>query len=870
MENLLLQTKLNIPVMRGNVVPRQRLIEQLNEELFGQIGFARRLTLISAPAGYGKTTAATEWLAGLEPKILWITLDEEDNDPVRFMSYLVAAFQQADASLGIRSLEMLQSPQPPQIEAFVTLLINDLSGKSQPLILVLDDYHFIQNPMIHKLVSYLLEHQPAHLHQVILTREDPLLPVARLLSRGQARELRQDDLRFTAPETADFLKHIVGLQLSREDVDVLQRRTEGWVAGLQLAAVSIQGHRDAHDFVTYFAGSNRYILDYLFEEVFTQQPVEVQEFLMRTSILNQLTGDLCDHIVERGESRSMLESLERSNLFILPLDPAREWYRYHRLFRDLLRLRLRIHQEGDETQLHMRACDWYQAHGFQSDAVHHALAAAEWKRAGELVLELNDSMMKSGEIVTLLGWFNQIPDSFMEGNPDLAIEYIWTLILTNQNELARTWLEQVENATHDDPQFLASITSAWAYLARVEGDVPRTIEYSQRALELVPDENKSHRSILAVNLGIAYWHSGRMEEALQALGEAQNTAQDSENYYALLAALIFLGRVEAVRGNLRKAAEMFQLAINKGISAPLTGLAHLDLGVVQYEWDDLGSCRDSILKGQEIIETSRNIEFQVAVYLLMVRLERALGNTESVRETLIKLQELEKLPDVSPPTCTRSKASRAEIAILNRDLPAAQELGEQIEKDVDAHPYYRFFGLLRERILIAEGEKEEASLSLIQKADQANQAGWVYGWVAVQILRALAAESQESGLLLIREVLERSKKEGFIRVYADQGQAIKPLLIEAAQRGVYPEYIGRILAAMRVKPETPTGIVEQLSEREIEVLRLVSAGLTNREIAEQLYLSPGTIKTHVHNICGKLGVANRTQAVMRARDLKLI
>jgi LuxR family maltose regulon positive regulatory protein len=315
MQDIVLKTKLNMPVSRGNVVVRPRLINQLNNDLWAADGFTRRLTLISAPAGYGKTTAAMEWLGDLETEILWLSLDEEDNDPARFMTYLVAAFQQVDAKIGLKTLELLQSPQPPQPETLITLLINDLSGKTEPLILTLDDYHFIQNPLIHELVAFLLEHQPAQIHQVILTREDPLLPVSRLLSRGQASEIRQDDLRFTPGETADFLNRTMGIKLTHDDIDSLQRRTEGWVAGLQFAALSMQGQDDLHTLVQNFAGSNRYIIDYLFEEVFNRQSAEVQEFLVKTSILNQLSAELCDAVAGRSDSQDLLESLERSNLF---------------------------------------------------------------------------------------------------------------------------------------------------------------------------------------------------------------------------------------------------------------------------------------------------------------------------------------------------------------------------------------------------------------------------------------------------------------------------------------------------------------------------------------------------------------------------
>ncbi|MFC1921685.1 LuxR C-terminal-related transcriptional regulator [Chloroflexota bacterium] len=862
-----------MPVSRGNVVLRQRLVNQLNAGLWAADGFARRMTLISAPAGYGKTTAAIEWLAGLGPDILWLSLDEEDNDPVRFMSYLVAAFQQADADLGARSLEMLQSPQPPQIEAFITLLINDLSANPSPLVLALDDYHFIQNPMIHKLVSFLLEHQPDHLHQVILTREDPLLPVSRLLSRGQARELRQDDLRFTAAETADFLKRTMGLKLVGEDIKALQRRTEGWVAGLQLAALSMQGHADVHNFIKYFAGSNRYILDYLFEEVFAQQTTEVQEFLMRTSVLNQLTIDLCDYIVGRDDSRRLLESLERANLFILPLDPAREWYRYHRLFRDLLRHRLHINQEGEEAQLHMRACDWYEKHGLQSDAVQHALAAADWERASELALGLSESMMKEGEIVTLVGWFRQFPDDVMHADPNLCLDYIWTLILSGQNELAESLLAHVEENTKDQPQYHGSLTSAQAYLARTSGDIPGTIELSERALKLIPEEDKSTRGILAVNLGIAYWHTGQMKKAEQALGEAQLAARETGNSYALLAALIFLGRVQAVRGNLHQAARIFQQAIKNGKRAPIVGLAHLDLAALHYEWNDLQSCREHVLQGQMINQMSGNVEFLMAGYMFLTRLESAHGNTKAVKEALDKIQELDQSSELPEPNRNRSKAFQVEMALKQDDLLAAQQLVNQLKADVDAHPFYRYIGLAHERLLLAQDRKLEAGGQLRVKSQIADQAGWTYGSIAIRILESIAMESDESGLEVLSEALSQSQPEGYIRVFADHGQILVPNLMEAARRGESPEYIGKILAAIGEQADRETSsaaMVEQLSKREIEVLRLVSAGLSNREIAAKLYLSPGTIKTHVHNICGKLGVTNRTQAVVHASELNII
>ena len=416
-ETMLLKTKLNMPVLRESLVPRRRLVDQLNADLWTEDGFIRKLTLISAPAGYGKTTAAVEWLSEHKGQVLWLSLDEDDNDPARFITYLATVFQELDAGIGRQTLQMMRSPAPPAGEILITALINDIALVQSPVILALDDYHFIQTAKIHEMVSFFLEHQPIHLHQVVLTREDPLLPVSRMLSRGQAIEIRQEDLRFTSRESEEFLGQKMGVKLAKVDMEALRRRTEGWAAGLQFAALSLQGHPDIQNYVQQFTGSNRYILDYLFEEVLNKQPAAVQDFLVRTSILDQLTAELCDVIAEREESQKVLEALERSNLFIVPLDFSREWYRYHRLFRDLLRHRLQIHEPALEIGLHLKASEWYEAHGMQAEAVQHALLAKEWSRAGGLVLDLSNRMMKKGEIVTLLGWFKQFPDEVMRSNP---------------------------------------------------------------------------------------------------------------------------------------------------------------------------------------------------------------------------------------------------------------------------------------------------------------------------------------------------------------------------------------------------------------------------------------------------------------------
>jgi len=878
MEHLLLKTKLNMPVTQGNFVVRQRLIDQLNDDLLQAEGFTRKLTLVSAPAGFGKTTLVALWLAGVQYRAVWLALDQGDNDPARFMTGLLAALGQVHPSIGSATQAMLQSPQPPPAETLITTLINDLAIVPYPFILGLDDYHIIQNPLVHRMVGFLLENQPSQMHLVILTREDPLLPISRLRSRRQLYEVRQANLSFTFGETAEFFRQIIGLDLAQADIEALWRRSEGWVVGLQLAALSMQGCSDLHEFVESFTGSNRYVLDYLFEEVFSRQSSDTRDFLIKTSILDRLSGRLCDAVAGRIGSQNLLEALERSNLFIVPLDQSREWFRYHHLFGDLLHHRLHLQGDTLEAHLHQRASEWFEQHDFQTEAVQHALAARDWERAAALIHNLSATMLKHGEVVTLLAWFKRFPEPFIRADPALCLDYSWPLVLSGQSETAESLLAHAEQLAAGNRPLLGAIATAQAYLARGRGDMPRTIELSQRALSLLPETDLASRAILALNLGIAFWHTGQMGEATHALVEAQHAAQESGNFYAQLTGAVFLSRVMAVRGKLRQAAKTSQQAVQQGAKAPILALAQLDLGTLHYEWNDLQASREHCLQGIAISEYSNNVEFQVAGYMLLARLEGALGNRKAAHEALYKAQELVQAGKVPAPTRARYLACQVEIALAQGDVEEAQSRAEQMSLDVDAHPFYRFLGLAGERLLIAQARNAEAAHRLAAKFEVADRAGWAYGAIAVRVLQSLAAGNKETGSEFLAEALKRAQPEGFIRTFADAGESLVPLLQEVVRRGIHPEYIGQILAVMgkqpprEVKLPAPGGwlVVEPLSERELEVLRLVAAGLSNREIAATLYLSPGTVKTHVHNIYGKLGVKNRTQAVTRAKELGLI
>jgi len=459
----LLTTKLYIPLVRPELVSRPRLIERLNA------GLHRKLTLVSAPAGFGKTTLLSEWVGGCERPVAWLSLDESDSDPARFFTYLIAALQRVDPGIGQGAQAMMQSPQPPPPEVLLTALINDIAAASQPFLLVLDDYHLITALAIHQLLAFLLEHQPPQMHLVIATREDPPLPLSRLRARGQTVEIRQADLRFTPEETADFLRRVTQADLSSADVAALQQRTEGWIAGLQLAALSIRGHEDVQRLVQSFTGSHRYILDYLMDEVFQQQSADVQDFLLRTSILDRFTAALCDAVAERDDSRQVLLALEQANLFIVPLDESRQWYRYHRLFADLLRHRSQMAGlQGLVPHLHRQASQWYEANGFPAEAVHHALAGSDWERAATLIQDLSSMMLKRGEVVTLLGWFQALPDEVVLANPRLCYEYSWPLILSDRIDAAEPYLARAEQVALENgiTPLLGEIAIAKTHIAR--------------------------------------------------------------------------------------------------------------------------------------------------------------------------------------------------------------------------------------------------------------------------------------------------------------------------------------------------------------------------------------------------------------------
>jgi LuxR family maltose regulon positive regulatory protein len=748
-------------------------------------------------------------------------------------------------------------------------------------------------------LTFLLERQSANMHIVLTTREDPLLPISRLRARAKLLEIRQDDLSFTVEETAEFLRRVMGLDVSLEAVAALERRTEGWIAGLQLAALSLRGHADAAGFIQDFTGSSRFVLDYLIEEVFERQSPDVKSFLLKTSVLERLCVPLCNTVIseqssvisgqlpvtsDAGEkvliadhrslitdSRAILEYLEHSNLFIVPLDQSRTWYRYHRLFQELLRHRLRL-SGLNEAELQIRASQWYEAQGFMQDAVEHSLAAQDWGRAAQLIGVVSDEMFKRGEVVTLLNWCGRLPQQVVYSDPRLCLVHAWAALMTSQFDIAALLLERAEQLAEPDSHFLGEVASAQAFLARAKRDSARAIQKSEQALALLPDREITARGTIAMNLGLAYWHEGRLREAEPVLLQACELCGKAGNTFALLTAQIFLARIPAAQGKLHQAAGMSEELIRAGGQIPILCLAHYDLATIQHEWNNLPKAMEHFEQGFALSQRSGNVEFQQAGHLLRAILAHAQGDDTGAMTALAQADAMAH--DFPVVIRSRTAAFGVQLALARNDSQMLAHWSAQVNAEVDAHSFYRFMGLTRPRLLIAQGKKDEAAKTLKAIYQTASESGWDYGMIIVRILQSLAAKTTDEAMQFISDALHIGKPEGFIRSFLDAGSAIIPILQEAARRGIEAAYVSEILAGAGEKAKwTGAGaesMIEALSGREMEVLRLVTAGMSNREIAAKLIISTGTAKTHIHHVCGKLGVRNRTEAAVRARELGLV
>ena len=908
MSTPILATKLYLPPPRPNVVLRPRLINRLNE------GLHRKLTLISAPAGFGKTTLASEWVAGDKRPAAWLSLDKGDNDPIRFLTYLIAALQTLALSeveeiaprkpsvghIGEGVLAVLQSPQPPPIESILTVLLNEIITIPDNFVLVLDDYHVIDAKSIDSTLTFLLEHLPPQMHLVITTREDPALPLARLRVRGQLTELRATDLRFTPDEAATFLNQVMDLNLSAAEIAALESRTEGWIAGLQLAALSLRGyltlqetssmpgHQNAATFIKSFTGSHRFVLDYLVEEVLHQQPNSIQTFLLNTSILERLCGPLCDAVLRTPSvsAQETLESIEQANLFIIPLDNERRWYRYHHLFAELLRQRLQqriVSSTGDEqvgiAELHSRASHWYEENGLDFAAFHHAAAANDIERAAYLLAGKGMPLHFRGAVAPVLTWLASLPTAVLDARPTLWVMYASALSMTGQLSGVEPKLQAAEAALQAaEPNdktrnLIGHIAAIHALLAASRHDVKAIIDQSNRALAYLHPDNLPVRTATTWKLGFAYQLQGDRAAAIQAYSEAIATSEASGNKIINIAATIALGNVEETENRLYRAAASYRrvLQLAEGQLQPAAGDAHLGLARLFYEWNDLEAAQQHAQQSIQLAQQIENVERVTAGELFLARLKVIQSNVDETAVMLDKVDQLVRQHNIV--TQAPEVAAVQVLILLHRgDLGAAANLAKTQD-----------LPLSLARVHLAQGDATTALAVLEPLRQRAEAKGFKDQRLKVMVLQAAAYYlhgEKVKAISVMNDALALTKPGGFIRLFVDEGIPMARLLYDALSHGIEPEYIRRLLAAFpETEPEPPPSSplrspesewIETLSERELEVLLLIAEGLTNQEVANRLFLSLHTVKVHARNIYAKLGVKNRTQAVARGRAVGLL
>jgi LuxR family maltose regulon positive regulatory protein len=896
----LLSTKFFIPRPRANLIVRPHLIERINT------GLDRKVTLIAAPAGFGKTTLLSEWIPHSPRRVAWLSLDEGDQDPTLFWAYFISALQGFCPDLGVSALDLLQSLQASPIAAILTALINDITAFSENFCLVLEDFHLIEFQPIHEALTFLIAHQPANMHLIITTRTDPPLPLARLRARDKLTELRANDLRFSAQEAAEFLTRVMGLSLSTEEIAALEQRTEGWIAGLQIAALSMQNHEDISGFIRAFSGSYRNILGYLADEVLNQRPKGTLNFLLRTSILDRLCGPLCDAVTGGSDGQAILENLEHANLFITSLDNEGRWYRYHHLFAEVLQARLRQSQPEIPADLHLRASEWYEAQNLFSEAVQHALSSGSVDRAARLIEQHRWALLGGGEANTLHRWLDELPAEQLYNRPGLSLAYAWILSLLEQPDGIESCLLDAEQSLASRPAqetfesenvMRGEIATLQAEIALSQSDIPRAIAFCRQALELLPYESVSMRGVATYFLGQCERRSGNMVEAERAYIEASGIGLQTDNLLLALHALANLSTVQIAMGRLREATQKSQRILEitserQRQTWPVAGLAYQGLGKVYYEWNDLDSAAHYLRQGIEYGQHGGLVGLEINARTTLAFTLQAQNDPSGADAMLREIAAINNQGH-HPVYIAQAEALEARLRLRQNRIDQAISWAEScgLSPDDTEWSYSRKVEYLTlAQVLFTQGKLEGIDGMLgrfMQTAEADRRTGDLIEILIQRALFLYASNEKVQAFQSIERALILAQPEGYIRTFVDEGKPIRLLLLDyqaIINKKIGDEgdgeslrlltYTDKLLAAFyqdapgeKSKPET---ILEPLSERELEILRLIATGRSNQEIADILVIALSTVKSHINSLYAKLGANRRIQAIAMARDLGLL
>lgn len=877
-------TKLHIPRTKPKLVSRPHLLALLNSIT------DYKLTLISASAGYGKSTLLGQWVEQTELAVAWVSLDDSDNEPEQFLSYIITALQTVKDDIGEVALELLKLPQPPGVTSIMTGLINDLRTILNEFALVLDDYHLIDNQTIHEAISLLVNHLPEPMHLIIATRADPPLPLARLRARVELLELRPFDLRFKLPESTTFFNELMNLNLSTTEISELLELTEGWVTGLQLVALAVQGHEDKARFIESFTGHHRYILNYLADEVFARQPEPVQHFLLQTVILDRLSGDLCDAVTTQRGGERTLETLEQANLFVIPLDDEQRWYRYHHLFAEFLRRRMRQWLDRDQVaQLHHRAAAWYKQRGMVEEALKHLLVVEDFEQMAALLEAHTAHLWTSGQVSLARRWLKALPDEVLYTRIELALANVLALIDVSQFDEADICLRRIEEMVNIDlsqpgikpdnlsPEVYNEIIGLRAIILYALRRVDRAVGLVDYLQDNLPQNNLPLRSLFALNLGIILAWRGEVNQARRFLLEARQAAQAVGNTYLTFHAIARLATLQMEWGQLHQAYQAYQQALSMLKPAmPMVGWIHNSLALLFYEWDELEAAAYHASTSIELDKAKENLNRLTTSYLILAWVKQNQGDGEAALDFMQQARQIAQQHPLAD-LIDKVAADQAELALAQGQLEAAIQWAEakRLGWAEASKPYE--VGRALASVLLAQDKPDEALKVLEPLRSQAEAAQQVGQTIQVMLRQVLALQAQgdlSPAMMILREALWLARPGGYVRTFVDQGPALAQLLVKLT--GLDDEtstYRQKLLAAFPqdayVQPEIQHPPL-YLTEREGQVLKLVATGMTNQQIADELVIARGTVKKHLDNIYAKLGVGSRTQALARATELDLL